>query len=248
MRVGSLRVRHPSSWSAGPRGLCVDDMDGTSSCVGAIQAARGVSPIVVSSADDASACGVSSNRLVCWGAQYSPSEAANRKVELRFEQPARTLSVPVFDRKASWDPSCMIHRACARDVEAIPRCRPGEESQDWAKLASHAAEYRGQVVNVRGTLASGLTSSTLIGCSRTLDKVDPDPSRLCCNTVYAPVVLAATRDPLLLEWLDCRGDESRSCCNVPELGGEVVASGKLESSDEGRSGGWILRQPELCWR
>jgi hypothetical protein len=247
VRVPGLRIRHLAKASAGPRGLCINDPFGGATCVGAIKAPRGVSSISVSSGDDASACGVSAGSVVCWGAGYSPSRAPDQKVSVQFEQAPKGPSVPVLDQKGSWDQGCMIHHACTRDVEAIPHCEPSKQAEAWVELAPQASERRGQLVSVRGNLTTGPGAVTMAGCARTLDKVDPDPSRVCCNYSGAPVILEAPKAPLSLEWLDCRGDDSRSCCNVPALGRDVVASGKLEWSDQGIPG-WVLRQPELCWK
>jgi hypothetical protein len=57
-RVAGLRLNGVASLSAGPRGLCGDVYGGGARCVGAIAAPpRGVSRVVVSQGDDASACG-----------------------------------------------------------------------------------------------------------------------------------------------------------------------------------------------
>jgi hypothetical protein len=248
VRVAGLRFHHARSWSAGPRGICVDDDDDTSSCVGGIKAPRGASPVIVSSGDEPSACAITPEGVQCWGAGYSPSNQPNQPISIEFEPRPPISAAPAIDSKGLWDRNCMIHTPCARDVEAIPKCGPSITAQAWAKLAPRADEHRGQSIAVQGTLVTGKGGQTLMGCSRTGpgDPVDPDPSQVCCNGSFSTIVLAGGETPLLIEGLDCRGDESRRCCNVAPLGQPVIASGGLDWSDEMGGPGWILRQPTLC--
>jgi hypothetical protein len=68
----------------------------------------------------------------------------------------------------------------------------------------------------------------------------------CCNEETRPLVVAddagGASAGLLLTGFDCRGDDSRVCCNTPASGQEVIATGRLT----GTWGSWRLAPAALC--
>ena len=57
------------------------------------------------------------------------------------------------------------------------------------------------------------------------------------------MVIGGTADVLRLEKLDCAGDDSRLCCDLPALGQPVIATGVLARS---RTGDYSLASPTVC--
>jgi len=248
-RVPGLRLNGVNSVSAGPRGVCGDDYDGGARCAGAIPAPpRGVSHVAVSQGDDASACGVDAEGIVCWGAAYSPRTRPRAPVRIRVDR-AATSQAPVLDRPGHWDAECEINRPCSRDWANPPRCEGTLTAAPWEMLARDAAARRGQIVRVTGTLVAGPAAMTLIGCSRwgpDHPGVDPpNAPELCCNQTWAPLGLVSDGLALRLEDLACAGDESRLCCSAPATGQAIVATGRLEWDTRGDAG-WMLSEPRLC--
>jgi len=247
-RIPGLRLNGVASLSAGPRGLCGDNYDGGARCVGAIPAPpRGVTGVVVSQGDDASACGVDADGIVCWGEAYSPRGSPGAPVRIRVDYPSGAAA-PVLDTPAHWDAACGINRPCTRDWAKPPRCEGPQGAVPWANLARDAAAQRGKIVSATGNFVVGPGMSTLMGCSRwgPFDTgVDPpNAPLLCCNGTWAPLGLVSEGFALRLEDLECGGDGSRLCCSAPATGQGIVATGTLEW-DNG-SGDWLLRDPQLC--
>jgi hypothetical protein len=71
--------------SIGPRGLCVVE-DGEPRCLGAIATPSiPVGKIAVGNGAQANACGISGNRVVCWGEGYSPQGHPSEVAPITFE-------------------------------------------------------------------------------------------------------------------------------------------------------------------
>jgi hypothetical protein len=243
---GLARVRGISSWSAGPRGVCATDFDGTSRCVGAIaRPPRGTKDIAVGTGDEPNACGVLGESLVCWGGRYSPASAPNRFVRIAFEKPAAS-GAPVVDSGGRADKGCQVHRPCLRPFRSLAACRSGDGAPPWSEVVREEERLRGKSVRVAGRLFVGSGSGTMVGCGW-LDArgEDPDQPPPCCNSSYYPLVVISDGRVLRVDGLDCHGDESRACCNLPASGERVIASGTLEP-EEREPPGWVLRRPELC--
>jgi len=204
--------------------------------------------VAVSQGDDASACGVDVNGIVCWGEAYSPRGRPRAPVRVRVDH-AATADAPVLDSQGSWDARCQINRPCTRDWSNVPPCEGTPTALPWKILSRHAAAQRGQRVSVTGDFVVGPGGMTLVGCSRwgpgDTGVDPPNAPRLCCNGTWAPLGLVSDGLALRLEDLECAGDESRLCCSAPATGQAIVATGKLEWDTSGDSG-WILREPKLC--
>lgn len=249
-RVPGLRLNGVNSLSAGPRGLCGDDDDGGSRCAGAIPAPPvGVTSVVVSQGNDASACGVDADGIVCWGEAYSPRGRPSDPVRVRVDQ-AFDPAAPVVDSPGRWDAECRIERPCTRDWTKPPRCESPLGSVPWASLAPRAAAQRGQLVSVTGNFVVGPVGMTLAGCARGMpwDHVveSPNAPKLCCNGAFARLGLISDGFALQLEHMECQGDESRLCCTAPATGQPIIATGTLDWDDDITPPGWLLRDPKLC--
>jgi hypothetical protein len=249
-RVPGLRLNGVNSLSAGPRGLCGDAYDGGARCVGAIAAPpRGVTRVVVSQGDDASACGVDADGIVCWGEAYSPHGRPRAPVRIRVDR-ASDPGAPVVDTKGRWDAECQSQRPCTRDWAKPRRCESPPAAVPWATLAPHALAQRGQLVSVTGNFVVGPGGMTMAGCSRwrpgQTGSDPPNAPRLCCNGGWAPLGLVSEGFALGLEGMECKGDESRLCCSAPATGQAIVATGMLEWEEERVPPGWVLREPKLC--
>jgi hypothetical protein len=249
-RIPGFRLNGVNSLSAGPRGLCGDDYADGARCVGAIAAPpRGVRGIAVSQGDDASACGVDAEGIVCWGEAYSPRSRPNAPVRIRVDH-AVDPAAPVLDSTGRWDAVCRIQRPCTRDWAKPPACEGSSEAVSWATLAPRAAAQRGKLVRVTGNFVVGPGGSTLAGCARFSPGrgwvEPPNAPTLCCNGGWAPLGLESNGLALRLEGMECEGDESRLCCSAPAMGQTVVATGTLEWEDGRGDAGWTLREPRLC--
>jgi hypothetical protein len=246
-RIPGLRLNGVASLSAGPRGLCGDDYDGGARCAGAIPAPpRGVTRVVVSQGDDASACGVDEAGIVCWGEAYSPRGRPRVPVRVRVDY-VSDPEAPVVDIPGRWDAACDIKRPCTRDWAKPQRCEGPPGAVPWATLARHAGVQRGKVVSVMGNFVVGPGITTLVGCDRWGPReTGGEPPRLCCNGSWAPLGLVSEGFALRLEDLECEGDESRLCCSAPATGQAIVATGTLEWQDGRGDSGWMLRDPKLC--
>jgi hypothetical protein len=249
-RVPGLRLNGVNSLSAGPRGLCGDDYDNGARCVGAIAAPpRGVQGVVVSQGDDASACGVDADGIVCWGEAYSPHGNPSAPVRIRVDQ-VPDPAAPVVESPGRWDADCRIKRPCTRTWAKPPRCEAQPGAVPWSTLAERAATQRGKLVRVTGSFVVGPGGTTLAGCSRwapgQTGVEPPNAPTLCCNGGWAPLGLVSDGFALRLEDLECEGDESRLCCSAPADGQAIVATGVLDWEDGRGDSGWMLRDPKLC--
>lgn len=250
-RIPGLRFNGVGALSAGPRGLCGDGFGDVAYCVGAVgPAPRGVTGIAVSPGDDANACGIGRDGVVCWGEAYSPPGRPRAPVLIQFEREVRS-DAPVVDSGSSsgWDSGCRIHRPCARDWSKPPRCGSMPAAVPWASALPDAGVPGGVAVSVSGKLFAGPVGMTGGACFHgdLLTGVPAEPNTTaCCNDAWAPIVLVSGDVPLRLEGLACRGDDSRSCCNVVAEGQSVVATGTLVWIDEHDEPAWMLRDPVLC--
>ncbi len=222
------------SASAGPRGICYDE-DTPLRCVGGIHTPRGshIKDVVVSPGADANACGIRDGKVVCWGENYSPRGALDAPVTIALKPVLSATEVAMLGPEAGtgFAPSCLVREGCDYGPARVPACTPNLQIEDWSALRGSAAAFVGKVVNVRGAVAVGPTSSTLKGC---VNRNSSD--YVCCNRAGATVVLGDA-PALALAGQFCSGDDSALCCNAPAYGDILVASGHLEKSDSATSGG-----------
>jgi hypothetical protein len=94
------------------------------------------------------------------------------------------------------------------------------------------------LVSVRGPLAIGFVSTTLVGCA--------PPA--CCNETNAVIVVGASSDEHAFQvpGLSCSGDESTACCNAPAYGQPVIATGRIVYLDDINQPKWALADATLC--
>ena len=226
--------------SAGPRGICVEERTSRRArCLGAISPP--VTPALhgttVSAGDDVGGCGIGSDdRLYCWGGGYSPASRPHQPINVAFERRVDSAA-PVVDAAGPWKTRCKIRTSCDRSVDALPVCPKQLETRSWAEVVTQAHALRERTISVSGPLAIGETLSSAAGC---------EPAHSCCNRAIAPVALGPAPYKLYLAGLDCRGDESRLCCNAPAFGQTVVAIGELAFDDSSGKRDWTLRNPRLC--
>jgi hypothetical protein len=238
--------------SVGPRGICAI-VQGHVRCAGAIKTpAINVTAPRVSPGDDASACGLNGDEVVCWGERYSPADDPTQPVTIALET-ATAAGMPVVDSPAppgaAWADACDIHFGCERAAAPLPVCAPRTTGRPWSALLPDAKKLQGTTVEVSGRLYVGRagargTTVTSAGAFET------GPSTCgpgqCCNHEIRPIVVAddaaGAGEGLGLEELACRGDDSRVCCNAPARGQAVIATGKLTSG----WGRWKLAPAEVC--
>jgi hypothetical protein len=139
----------------------------------------------------------------------------------------------VIDTKGTWDPHCLIHRACQVKPTALDLCPPGSDAPLWSTLPGKAEHFTDPRVAVKGALvlADGWFSSA-VACQK----------GQCCNGLRVNIVLAGPPYDLELVGLVCGGDESRQCCPFSAQGEEVIASGILKYGN----GRLYLASPTLC--
>jgi hypothetical protein len=249
-RIAGLRLNGVASLSAGPRGLCGDAYDRGARCVGAIAAPpRGVTRVVVSQGDDASACGVDADGIVCWGEAYSPPARPSAPIRVRVDHPPDP-EAPVLDSPGRWDTHCLIERPCTRTWTKPPRCEGSPDAVPWATLAPRAEAERGRLVRVSGHFLLGPGEMTAMACWR-WGRADSavqsaNAPTLCCNASWVPLGLVSEGLALRLEDMDCAGDGSRLCCSAPATGQAIIATGVLEWENGRGDAGWTLREPQLC--
>jgi hypothetical protein len=163
---------------------------------------RGVTRVVVSQGDDASACGVDEAGIVCWGEAYSPRGRPRVPVRVRVDH-ASDPEAPVVDSPGRWDAACDIKRPCTRDWAKPQRCEGPPGAVPWATLARHAGAQRGKVVSAMGNFVVGPGIETLMGCDRwgpgETGGEPPNAPRLCCNGSWAPLGLVSEGAALRLE-------------------------------------------------
>jgi hypothetical protein len=238
--------------SVGPRGICAT-VQGHVRCAGAIRTPSGnVGSPRVSPGDDASACGIADDDVVCWGERYSPGDDPTQPVVIALDTSA-AAGLPVIDTPprpdAPWGDACDVHFGCERAVAPLPACAASKTGRPWSALVADVQTLKSTIISVKGRLfvgrrASRGTTVTEQGAMETPpDSCEPGQ---CCNSERRPVVVAddgaGAREGLLLDELDCRGDDSRLCCNAPAFGQAVVATGKLVWGYSA----WKLNAPALC--
>jgi len=245
------RGKHPrgeplfASFSAGPRGICAIAY-GRVRCRGAVPTP--VNPaggpelfhqVLVHTGERPGACANNRREVICWGAGYSPESQPGRPVEIDFGEGA-SGGAPVIDsppsRAGDWPKECLVHRACSQLPPALPTCDARAGVAAWTDLLARASGLLGTRIVVRGRLAVGRSHREPCSWNAT-----------CCPNTSRAVVVGATdldADGLLkLENLECRGDDSRLCCNVPAYGQQVRVEGTLERA--GVSDFW-LKAPQVC--
>jgi hypothetical protein len=232
------------SMSVGPRGVCFAE-NTPLQCLGAVRTprAKDVRFVVVSPGEDASACGLHDNGVVCWGEGYSKPGMLDVPVAIEFEPlpPIQEMAVVGGDDPPRYAPSCLARRGCNHGPAPLATCAPGTSARTWAELYPDANAVLGQRVSVRGPLGVGSLFRSLVGCQS-------QPLRECCNSAHGPVVIGGA------PWLElggffCSGDESQACCNAPAYGQTVIATGRLESEENAnprRASGFRLMETELC--
>lgn len=178
---------------------------------------------------------------------------------------------PVVDRQdaARWAPGCQIHHDCSLVVSGLAKCAHLRSSwwrrvaslgraifteKDWwwgiaavrrpSEVLAAASALEGRVIRVRGRLGVGPMFSSSKGCGQEAGRVR------CCNRAGGEVIVSDGARVIRIDGLYCHGDDSRSCCNVPAYGQEVVTSGTLlgdttnyNASDENR---WHLANAHVC--
>jgi hypothetical protein len=234
-----------------PRAVCFD-RGGDLGCLGAVPKPRGMKRGgAISPGSDASACSVLDGTVKCWGDAYSPPTAYDLPVAVTLEAvaPIGETAVVRIGGASSWeDAGCLARRGCTLAAAPLPRC-PGTGAAAgagsvplWSEVLPRAQALSGKTVRLRGPLAVGPISTTLMGCQTARGK----PA--CCNSARAPVRIGGAPQPLGLQGFACSGDDSQVCCNVPAYGQEVVASGTLTPVRalvewEPR---WVLTEAKLC--
>jgi hypothetical protein len=227
------------SLQAVARGLCFEDDHGPH-CLGAIAAPKpGIDHPIASSGDDASACAITRDGVVCWGEGYSPKAALDTPVSIRFTAPEpmpEPFALGASD-PAGWAASCLVRTGCSFGPAPLPACAADLLAPEWSETSEQAGSLAEQIVSVRGPLSVGTWITTAMGC------IDSG-GRGCCNQVGAPIHIGS----LYLEGFFCGGDDSRICCNARADGRTVVATGRLEPArpeDEGTER-WKLKEVKLC--
>jgi len=225
--------------AVGPRGLCAV-VQGHVHCAGAIPTPDvNVRAPVVNKGDEPTACGIADSDVVCWGGRYSPGDdpSAPTTIKLAETTPA---GVPIIDapppHAGVWGDNCAVHFGCARTIEPLPACAKGTRGQSWAALGDNPARSLNNVLSIRGELQVGPSRGDVErggACT---------PHSCCLFDRRALLLQVGGGQSLALDGLDCRGDESRLCCNAPVFGQTVVATGRLT----GATAGWSLRDVKLC--
>jgi hypothetical protein len=222
-------------------------------CAGAIGTPSiNVSSPHVSPGNDASACGIADDEVVCWGERYSPAGDPTQTVTVALD-PLAAPGLPIVDAPARtdapWAETCNIHYGCERPVTPLPACAPGKAGRPWSALLADRNKLRNTAVSVSGRLflgrrpARGITATENVAFETPSDACEPGQ---CCSSETRPLVVAddgaGASEGVNLGGVDCRGDDSRVCCNAPAFGQPVIATGKLV----GYNAGWSLTAPELC--
>jgi len=230
--------------SVGPRGACASNWlkRRDTRCVGAIATpSLEVRNVAVEPGDRASACGIADRDVVCWGDGYSPPENPGLPIRITLD-PAPLPRTSALDASppgdAPWPAACGIHYACDQAARPLPACAPGLAAQPWIDLQPKAASLVGQRISVRGPLTLSAVDPYVFIRSRQTCGDD-----VCCMTDALPVIIGGASQDLGLAGLECLGDESRHCCNVPALGQTVVAQGILANGNRTR---WSLTDLKLC--
>jgi len=205
--------------------------------------AKGITGVVVSPGEDASACGLQNGGVVCWGEGYSPAGAPDVPLAIPLEPPKALREAAVLGREdgSSYSASCLVRRGCDFGPAPLPACAADLQVIDWSTLHATADAHVGETLNVRGAVAVGSLFSTMMGC-------EASDGSACCNSTSGSVVLGAA-PALRLDRLFCAGDDSELCCNAPAYGDTLIASGRLELAQGGhdaRLSAYTLRSVTLC--
>jgi hypothetical protein len=130
--------------------------------------------------------------------------------------------------------------------------RPGGDCPLLVRGVPVRTDAVGQLVRVRGLLG-------VVGLHKT-EKQCGQPNG-CCNLSRGPVVLvvlgrggedwpSSAGIALWLAGLQCSGDDSMTCCDVPADGRTVIAEGRLRPGwapdGAGAEGGWTMLGVKLC--
>jgi hypothetical protein len=230
--------------SVGPRGICFDESSPLR-CIGGIRTPRGggISRVVVSRGDDASACGLRNGGVVCWGERYSPPGAPDLPLPITLEPLPKVTETAVVGAEdgSGYSASCLVRKGCNFGPAPLPACASDLLVSDWETLRGSASVHIGELVHVRGAVAVGSQITTAKAC-RASDGIG------CCNTTSATVVLG-DGPALRLDGLFCAGDDSLACCNAPAYGDSLVASGRLAAKvkqSDSRLSGYSLTGVTLC--
>ena len=234
--------------SAGPRGICFAE-NTPLHCVGGIRTPRasGITRVVVSPGEDASACGLQNGGVVCWGEGYSPAGAPDVLLPIPLELPTVPSEAAVIGTEdgSRYSASCQVRRGCDFGPAPLPTCASDLKVSDWSTLRATAEAHVGQTLNLRGAIAVGPGPHEYV--SSLMDCHAPD-GIACCGGSSHPVVLGAA-PALRLERLFCAGDDSEACCNAPAYGDTLIASGRLEpdqAEHDAELSGYMLTSVTLC--
>lgn len=208
----------------GPRGIC---FSGAASfhCVGAIATPRlPLYMATVSPGQDAAACALWDDGVVCWGDGYLAAKDADIPTKITFEEDPKTVETAIVVRGdrapdgRAWSPRCTARRGCEAPVKPLKPCASGMKVVELYDLPLLRSTKSESLVHVRGRLGLGPGSNNL-----------PDCGEQCCDGFGVSVALRGA-EVLELEGLGCGGDQSALCCDLPVYGQTVVASGQLIGS------------------
>jgi hypothetical protein len=232
---------YPSSMAAGPRGLCVAERGAAGVwCRGAIPTPRaeGIGGPTPSPGDDAAACAMSGDRVVCWGQGYAGAGPLDQPVSVTFATAVPAGQAAQFDLpRDDHDQSQVGLLPCQRVVAPLPACSPqiASGARAWSDVLADAPTRVGRTIGVRGAL----------DVSEYRNMMTSNPP-----WVSAPLVLGGA-PPLFLGDHSCGAYGTRRiCCDLPAYGQTVVATGRLEALPPGslysQESPWLLASPTLC--
>jgi len=164
--------------------------------------------------------------LALWNAASPPVQALS--LASRAPNGAGAIDTPSGGR--GWERSCLIHRPCRRVARRLPRCPEGIKAITARAVQELPGD--GRTVSVRGALHYGDFATTAVACEG-VDSVKKRQLRSCCNLVSGPILVGEGTDDgqvIHLEGVGCRGDESRTCCDLIVSGQQVVATGELHEN------------------
>jgi hypothetical protein len=259
VRIGGTSVFFGNDASASPRGLCLDDPDELRrdpfKCFGLFDNPDPSMQVVVGLGDEPSACGITdAGKVVCWGAGYTREHEP--PIAIEFDVPKSRRAV-AWDGKGPYHRDCAINRNCTKTVSPLPTCVQSQVRVSLTTLLDNPEQLEGKRVTVTGRLglSSIVSNQVYVWCGPfEKDGVTPDIKRgggyadFCCLEAHAPIVVTSGHDYLPLEHLNCTGDTSRVCCNLPVLGQNVEVTATLAWRDYVLDLGpsWVLAQPEIC--
>lgn len=156
---------------------------------------------------------------------------SKRPVKARAQPPERS-EFPLYTAKpignsavldfappgGSWPSHCRAHQDCPL-FAALPRCSADLHVMEAGELGASPPTRVGERLAVRGELVVGDGPGNLGLCTRR-----------CCWGYMTPVFVGRPPRAILLADVQCKGDESRVCCDVPAFGQSVVAVGVLQEA------------------